>query len=668
MKTIIPSSVGLPAALLLLATLNLQPSTLLAQDTAFTYQGRFSTNGVPFSGPVEFQFTLWDTASGGTAVATNNPASLVATAAGGLFTVALDFGLNPFNGQPRFLQTDARTAIGPFTPLSPRQPVTATPYAFRAMNLATNGLAAGAYDSAVAFNNAGNTFAGAFSGSVSGTFSGNGSGMTNVNAATLGGLRSANFWKTNGNAGANPTNGAFLGTTDNLPLEFKVNGQRALRLEPNGNVIFGAGNSLPLNTVGATISGGSQNLMLSTFNEAVKSSIAGGAENIIGGKTNVFGSVVGGHNSIGAGYHNSIGIRGDFGTIAGGSVNAISENSDNCAIGGGAGNTINTNADSSTIAGGSGNTILNNASYAAIPGGQANTATNYAFAAGRRAKANHQGAFVWADSTDADFASTGTNQLLLRAGGGVGINTANPVADLHVKGPIVIQNTPLTPTSTGASNLLNLLVGGGTAAVATNGSLNGISFYEVGNVKAMSLGYDGSGSSSVNALRVYSATDAGLVTFQNGGNVGIGTNAPVERLHVVGDILATGTITPNSDRNAKTDIEFVCAREILEKVSRLPISRWRFQAEAAGVRHVGPMAQDFHTAFGLGERPTAIATVDADGVALAAIQGLNEKLEAGRQRADSRIQRLEAENTALKRELEKLCQVVDKLAAVKGQP
>jgi len=55
------------------------------------------------------------------------------------------------------------------------------------------------------------------------------------------------------------------------------------------------------------------------------------------------------------------------------------------------------------------------------------------------------------------------------------------------------------------------------------------------------------------------------------------------------------------------------------------------------------MAQDFHAAFGVGSDDTHIANVDADGVALAAIQGLNEKVKSGREKAESRIERLEAE-------------------------
>ena len=60
----------------------------------------------------------------------------------------------------------------------------------------------------------------------------------------------------------------------------------------------------------------------------------------------------------------------------------------------------------------------------------------------------------------------------------------------------------------------------------------------------------------------------------------------------------------------------------------LPISTWRWKAEVPQSLHMGPMAQDFRAAFGLGDDEKRIVTVDADDVALAAIQGLNAKLEA----------------------------------------
>ena len=94
-----------------------------------------------------------------------------------------------------------------------------------------------------------------------------------------------------------------------------------------------------------------------------------------------------------------------------------------------------------------------------------------------------------------------------------------------------------------------------------------------------------------------------------------------------------------SDRSAKENWVDVDARGVLfEKVAMLPIGEWNYKAQGANVRHVGPAAQDFHAAFGLGHSDRAITTVDADGVALAAIKGANEKIEAqAREIAELRV-------------------------------
>jgi hypothetical protein len=94
-----------------------------------------------------------------------------------------------------------------------------------------------------------------------------------------------------------------------------------------------------------------------------------------------------------------------------------------------------------------------------------------------------------------------------------------------------------------------------------------------------------------------------------------------------GNMTIAGAYSPSSDRNAKENFAEVNPSEMLEKVAALPISRWNFKQDP-DAEHVGPMAQDFRAAFGLGTDDKHIATVDADGVALAAIQGLNQKLEA----------------------------------------
>jgi hypothetical protein len=96
-----------------------------------------------------------------------------------------------------------------------------------------------------------------------------------------------------------------------------------------------------------------------------------------------------------------------------------------------------------------------------------------------------------------------------------------------------------------------------------------------------------------------------------------------------------------SDRNAKENFAPVSPQEILNKVAALPISTWNFKTMNDG-RHMGPTAQDFHAAFGLGGGNTTITSIDPDGVALAAIQGLNQKLEETRKENAELKQRLAA--------------------------
>jgi hypothetical protein len=118
----------------------------------------------------------------------------------------------------------------------------------------------------------------------------------------------------------------------------------------------------------------------------------------------------------------------------------------------------------------------------------------------------------------------------------------------------------------------------------------------------------------------------------------------------VGGATCNGTTWVNaSDRNAKEHFKAVDAREVLEKVAMLPVSRWNYKQDEPN-EHLGPMAQDFHAAFGLnGTDNTHIATVDEEGVALAAIQGLNQKLEIEAEARDREIQDLKRRLEALEK-------------------
>ena len=101
-----------------------------------------------------------------------------------------------------------------------------------------------------------------------------------------------------------------------------------------------------------------------------------------------------------------------------------------------------------------------------------------------------------------------------------------------------------------------------------------------------------------------------------------------------------GAFSSLSDKNKKENFNSINNQDILGKVGQLDISNWNYKSQDEKIRHIGPMAQDFHAAFGLGESDKHIGTNDADGVALAAIQGLLE-----------RVKELEQENKNLKTQL-----------------
>jgi hypothetical protein len=104
-----------------------------------------------------------------------------------------------------------------------------------------------------------------------------------------------------------------------------------------------------------------------------------------------------------------------------------------------------------------------------------------------------------------------------------------------------------------------------------------------------------------------------------------------------------------SDRNAKTNFATVNSRQILNRLAAMPVMTWNYKSQDPSIRHIGPMAQDFNAAFETGEFDKSgekryINSLDEDGVALAAIKGLNEVV----MEKDSRIQALEKDVAELK--------------------
>jgi len=324
---------------------------------------------------------------------------------------------------------------------------------------------------------------------------------------------------------------------------------RGLWTEPNDtspNVIGGySGNSVTAGAHGATIAGGGEtgNVNRVTDDYGV---VAGGRRNQAGDDAGTtsdrwFATVGGGWQNTASGVGSTISggvsntASGYLATVGGGYGHTPSGSF--ATIGGGYGHTAS--GQNATVGGGTENTA---SGYSAtIPGGGHNIAQGeYSFAAGRRARANVAGCFVWGDNTDTEVICNDNNRWLARASGGVYFYT----------------NSSLT---------------------------SGM--------------YLAAGGSAWNAV---------------------------------------------SDHSLKENFVAVDGREVLARLANIPITTWNYKSQDAAIRHIGLMAQDFNSLMeGLGgEGANYINTLDADGVALAAIQGLYE-----------RSQTLETENAALRQQV-----------------
>lgn len=224
------------------------------------------------------------------------------------------------------------------------------------------------------------------------------------------------YWSLTGNVGTGAAN--FLGTTDDKTLELKVNNKRVLRLEPS-----------PQNT---------------GLYEA-PNLIAGHDLNYAG--VGVFGAIIAGGGGEDDEDHWPNKVLDSWGTVGGGRDNwtgdGVGHVRDRLFATVGGGNSNRAVGRAATIAGGNGNIAMGN--EATVPGGWGNRAGgDYSFAAGAQARVRDaaasgdpdgdEGTFVWADFNPAPFTSTGPNQFLIRAAGGVGINTNAPQAALHIGG------------------------------------------------------------------------------------------------------------------------------------------------------------------------------------------------------------------------------------------
>ena len=130
------SRVHIKSLWFLMLTIALSGGAIFGQTSGFNYQGRLTDGGSPANGNYDLQFALFDAADGNNQIGQTKIVSSVPVSAG-IFTVTLDFGANAFSGANRFLEISARpSGAGAFTLLTPRQPITSTPYAVRSSSAA----------------------------------------------------------------------------------------------------------------------------------------------------------------------------------------------------------------------------------------------------------------------------------------------------------------------------------------------------------------------------------------------------------------------------------------------------------------------------------------------------------------------------------------------------
>ena len=142
-----------------------------------------------------------------------------------------------------------------------------------------------------------------------------------------------------------------------------------------------------------------------------------------------------------------------------------------------------------------------------------------------------------------------------------------------------------------------------------------------------------------------------------------GTIFSVGNITTDGNVIAH-EVTLSSDRNVKENFTALDAKTILAKVAALPVTDWNYKDDTADKKHIGPMAQDFRAAFDLNgndEKHISSVGLDEGGVALAAIQGLNQKLEE----KDLEIQTLKQQNDSLGQRLNELEATVKQFTAQK---
>ncbi len=621
--------------------------------TSFTYQGRIKQAGNLVTGSCDFRFRLFDAAAGGNSVGPeltfdgNAGSGAPISVANGLFRAELDFGAGSFNGDRRWLEIRVRCPHGTpgddtgYITVAPRQEITASPYALSTRRPSALDAADGDPAQALFVDNSGDV----------------GIGTTNTGAArlsvsTTGGAASLYLDHGASNFRIRPllSGGSFTTVLENTAGEFAIN-------PTTGSGYVGIGTPTPLanlhiaHTLNASLRLQKTASPLATWDLQIEND-------------------------------GTFRIQGNTSAPA---MNAIT-----CALDGNVGIGTPTPQHRLTVATGThtygfshtdGPITLASFVGGVPSGGWIGTVSNHPF---------HL------------YAANGPPAVTVLPNGHVGIGTTAPASRLHLTSDLTIESLsggavmqllseqvgPVYVWSPSSSDALYVDTGGATRMVVTSGGNVGIGTTNPGFAilaleraeadmqfslrNAGASGRDwrlistsqGSGVPA-GSFRVYDGT-AGIdaIVVSPTGNVGIRNVTPVHPLQVGTNssdgngahCTATGTWMSTCDRNAKDNFAAIDPCDVLARLADLPITSWNYTGDDDGVVHIGPTAQDFSAAFGLGSDDRFIGMVDADGVALAAIQGLHQV-----------VKEKDAEIGELRERIKALEDIVYRLARERGE-
>ena len=405
-----------------------------------------------------------------------------------------------------------------------------------------------------------------------------------------------------------------------------------------GEATIGGGrlNSIDTNSFDSAIGGGDLNYISGT---GQYSFIGGGAYNT---NASYQGAIGGGQHNVMSNYWATIGggadnnANGNYATVGGGIFNNVSTN-----FGAVAGGGANTASGSAAFIGGGGIEDAGNGSFYIY----GNTASGAASVIGGGLANNVSGAGSFVGGGGFDGTSVTGNAVHANAatiGGGLGNSISSGATYAFIGGGSQNQiSTPAANTVIAGGTGNQILTGNFSTIGGGAGNTNVASFATipggVNNTAGANAFAAGSGAQAVNqGAFVWADASAGNITSTNNNSVTMRAAGGFQFYTSAAGRAGAGVyLSPGgnswisiSDRNAKKDFAPVDGQAVLDKLARVPIEQWHYKWESSGdTLNIGPMAQDFIAAFYTGRDDKGISTMEFDGVELAAIQGLNQKLE-----------------------------------------